>query len=136
MSPNWVLALISTLYTPQFWTLASGCAIFLYISYAAPIGAGMLQEGKTWTKKGPFQLGGLSKLFAIISVLGAILLFYIGTRDPNGALITYTVVLLVIMAVLWFGVARTRFPGPPIGDVITQRQGMIAAEEKAVGEAK
>ena len=67
-----VLAFISTLYTPQFWTLASGCAIFLYLSYAAPIGAGMLAEGKTWTKKGPFQLGGLSKPFAIISVLGAL----------------------------------------------------------------
>jgi hypothetical protein len=50
-----VLAFISTLYTPQFWTLASGCAIFLYLSYAAPIGAGMLAEGKTWTKKGPLQ---------------------------------------------------------------------------------
>jgi hypothetical protein len=40
------------------------------------------------------------------------------------------------MAVLWFGVARTRFPGPPIGDVIAQRQAVIVAEEKAVGEAK
>ena len=131
-----VLAFISTIYTPQFWTLASGCAIFLYISYAGPIGAGMLQEGKKWTKKGPFQLGAFSKLFAIISVVGAIILFYIGVQPPNNALITYTLVLLGIMAVIWFGVARTRFPGPPIGDVITQRQAIIAAEEKAVGEAK
>ena len=35
----------------------SGCAIFLYLSYATPIGAGLLAEGKTWTKKGPFKLG-------------------------------------------------------------------------------
>jgi amino acid transporter len=131
-----VLALISTLYTPQFWTLASGCAIFLYLSYAAPIGAGMLAEGKTWTKKGPFQLGVLSKPFAIISILGALVLFFIGVQPPLDALLNYTGVLLIVMAVLWFGVARTRFPGPPIGDVIAQRQGVIAAEEKAVGEAK
>jgi len=131
-----VLALISTLYTPQFWTLASGCAIFLYLSYAAPIGAGMLAEGKSWTKKGPFQLGALSKPFAVISILGALLLFYIGVQPPLDALLTYTGVLLAIMAVLWFGVARTRFPGPPIGDIIAQRQAVIAAEEKAVGEAK
>jgi amino acid transporter len=130
-----VLALISTLYTPQFWTLASGCAIFLYISYAAPIGAGMFAEGKSWTHKGPFQLGGLSKLFAIISVLGALLLFYVGVQPPNDALITYTGVLLVVMAVCWFGLARTRFPGPPIGDVIAKRQAEILAAEKAVGEA-
>src|SRR5262249_27081737 len=44
-----VLAFLSTIYTPQFWTLASGCAIFLYLSYAAPVGAGLLAEGKTWT---------------------------------------------------------------------------------------
>jgi amino acid transporter len=131
-----VLALISTLYTPQFWTLASGCAIFLYLSYAAPIGAGLLAEGKTWTKKGPFQLGGLSKPFAIIAVVGAIVLFYIGVQPPLDALLKYTGFLLIIMAILWFGVARKHFPGPPIGDVIAQRQAVIAAEEKAVGEAK
>jgi len=34
-----ILAFLSTLYTPQFWTLAAGCAIFLYLSYAAPIAA-------------------------------------------------------------------------------------------------
>ena len=99
-----------------------------------PIGAGMLAEGKTWTKKGPFNLGALSKPFAIISVLGGLLLFFIGVQPPNSALITYTIVLLVIMAVLWFGVARQRFPGPPIGDVIAKRQAVIAAEERAVGE--
>ena len=72
----------------------------------------MLAEGKTWTKKGPFNLGVLSKPFAIISVLGGLLLFFIGVQPPNSALITYTIVLLVIMAVLWFGVARQQVPGP------------------------
>jgi amino acid transporter len=131
-----LLAFLSTLYTPKFWTLAAGCAIFLYLSYAAPIAAGMLQEGKKWTKKGPFQLGVLSKPFAIISVVGALILYFVGVQPPYDDLIKYTGILLVIMAVVWFGLARTRFPGPPIGDVIAQRQSLIAAEEKAVGEAK
>lgn len=131
-----ILALIPTLYTPQFWTLASGCAIFLYISYAAPTGAGLLAEGKTWTHKGPFRLGnGLSRICAVISVLGALLLFYIGVQPPNDALIIYTGVLLVIMCICWFSRARTHFPGPPIGDVIAKRQTEILAAEKAVGEA-
>ncbi len=95
----------------------------------------MLAEGKTWTKKGPFQLGGLSKPFAVISVLGALLLYFVGVQPPYADLVTYTGILLVIMAVVWFGVARKHFPGPPIGDVIAQRQAVIAAEEKAVGEA-
>jgi amino acid transporter len=130
-----VLAFISTLYTPQFWTLAAGCAIFLYLSYAAPIGAGFFAEGKTWTKKGPFHLGALSKPFAIISVLGSLLLYYCGVQPPYDALVTYTGVLLVIMAIVWFGLARTRFPGPPIGDAIAKRQAELAAAERAVGEA-
>jgi amino acid transporter len=130
-----ILAFLSTIYTPQFWTLAAGCAIFLYISYAAPIAAGMLAEGKSWTKKGPFQLGALSKPFAIISVVGALVLFYIGVQPPYADLITYTGVLLVVMAIVWFGIARRKFPGPPIGDIIAQRQAVIAAEERAVGEA-
>ncbi len=131
-----VVAFLSTIYTPQFWTLAAGCAIFLYLSYAAPIGAGMFAEGKTWTKKGPFQLGGLSKPFALISCLGALLLYFVGVQPPYDALVTYTGILLAIMAVVWFGVARKHFPGPPTGDAIAQRQAIITAEEKAVGEAK
>ncbi|HTO83733.1 MAG TPA: amino acid permease [Methylomirabilota bacterium] len=129
------LAFLTTLYTPQFWTLAAGCAIFLYLSYAAPIGAGLFAEGKSWTKKGPFQLGAFSKIFAIISCLGALLLFYCGVQPPYDALVWYTIYLLVIMAVVWFGLARTRFPGPPIGDMIAKRQAELAAAEKAVGEA-
>jgi hypothetical protein len=31
--------------------------------------------------------------------------------------------------------ARTRFPGPPIGDLIAKRQAELAAAERAVGEA-
>jgi amino acid transporter len=129
------LAFLTTLYTPKFWTLAAGCAIFLYLSYAAPIAAGFFAEGKSWTKKGPFQLGAFSKPFAIISVLGALLLYYCGVQPPYDDLVTYTGVLLVIMAVVWFGLARTRFPGPPIGDLIAKRQAELAAAEKAVGEA-
>jgi len=130
-----ILAFLSTLYTPAFLTLASGCAIFLYLSYVMPIGAGLLAEGKTWTQKGPFQLGGFSKLFAVISILGALLLFWIGVQPPNDALIQYTGGLLVIMAVLWFGIARRHFPGPPVGEEIAKRQAAIVAAEKAVGEA-
>src|SRR5262249_53766507 len=130
-----ILALLSTIYTPKFWVLASGCAIFLYISYAAPVGAGLLAEGKSWTHKGPFQLGGLSKLFAIVPGGGAVVFLGRGVQPPTDALTPYTGVLLVIRGVAWSGLARPRSPGPPIGDeAIRRRQAEIAAEEKAVGE--
>lgn len=131
-----LLAFLTTLYTPKFWTLAAGCAIFLYISYAGPIGAWIVKEDRPETKKGPFRLGVLSKPFCVISVLGALLFFFIGVQPPYQDLVTYTIVLLVVMAIVWFGLARTRFPGPPIGDMIAKRQAIIAAEEKAIGAAE
>jgi amino acid transporter len=130
------LAFLSTLYSPAFTTLAAGCAVFLYISYAMPVLAGIFVEGKSWTKKGPFQLGAFSKPLAVLTVLGAIVLFFVGIQPPNDKLIWYTVGLLVIMAILWFGIERKRFPGPPIGDVIAKKQAEIAAREKALGAAE
>jgi amino acid transporter len=129
-----ILGLLSTLYTPAFLTLAAGCAVFLYLSYAMPVAAGLMAEGKSWTTKGPFQLGAFSKPLAVITVLWAVLLFVIGIQPPNDSVLSYTIGLLIIMAVLWFGVARRRFPGPPIGALIAKRQAEILAEEQAVGE--
>ena len=54
-----VLSVAATLYSPAFAALAAGCAMFLYISYAMPIAAGLVAEGKTWTEFGPFRLGRL-----------------------------------------------------------------------------
>ncbi|BAJ82066.1 MULTISPECIES: amino acid permease [Acidiphilium] len=130
-----VLSVAATLYSPAFAALAAGCAMFLYISYAMPVAAGLLAEGKTWTEFGPFRLGALSKPLAVISIIGVFVLIYIGIQPPNNILITYGLGLIVLMLVLWFGVARVRFPGPPISrEAIASRAAEIAAEERAVHE--
>ena len=110
--------------------------MFLYLSYAMPVAAGWIAEGKSWTTKRPFRLSAYSTLFGAITVLGALVLYFIGVQPPNDNLLDYTLGLLVIMAVLWFGVARRKFPGPPIGEMIAKRQAEILAEEKAVGETR
>jgi amino acid transporter len=131
-----VLAVLSTLYSPAFGALAAGCAMFLYVSYAMPILAGLFAEGKTWTEFGPFRLGAFSKPLGVLAVLGTLVVIFIGIQPPNDILINYSIGLIVLLLVLWFGVARTRFPGPPIGEaVIAARAAEIAAEEHAVGEA-
>ncbi|WP_297494038.1 amino acid permease [Acidocella sp.] len=131
-----VLSIAATLYSPAFAALAVGCAMFLYISYAMPVLAGLFAEGKAWTEFGPFRLGILSKPFAVITVLGAVLIIYIGTRPPYNILDNYLIGLLVLLAVIWFSVARTRFPGPPIGaGEIAARSAEIMAEEKALASA-
>ena len=63
-----VLSVAVTLYSPAFAALAVGCAMFLYISYALPIAAGLVAEGKTWTEFGPFRLGVWSKPIAVLSL--------------------------------------------------------------------
>jgi amino acid transporter len=80
--------------------LASGCAVFLYVSYIMPIGAGILAEGKTWTKKGPFDLGGASKLVAVLAVLGGGVLAFVGFQPPYqlvGQFLAYAIIALVVI---------------------------------------
>jgi amino acid transporter len=145
VSPTWrtpvaaiwlgaVLSVAATLYSPAFAALAAGCALFLYVSYAMPIGAGLLAEGKTWTEFGPFRLGGLSKPLAVIVLIGTVILMYAGIQPPFDILINYAIGLIVLLLLLWFGIERRRFKGPPIGAEIARRAAEIAAAEQAVGE--
>jgi amino acid transporter len=129
-----VLAVAATLYSPAFAALAAGCALFLYVSYAMPIAAGLLAEGKTWTEFGPFRLGVWSKPFAVITIIGVLILMYAGIQPPFDILINYAIGLIVLLVVLWFGIESRRFQGPPIGADIARRQAEIAKAEAAVGE--
>jgi len=124
-----VIAFLSTLYAGAFVVLATGCAVFLYLSYVMPIAAGFFAEGKTWTQKGPFNLGAWSKPNAVLAVLGGIVLAITGFFPPNEKVFYLTVAMVVVMVVLWYALERRRFEGVPIGDKITQRQGMIAEIE-------
>lgn len=127
-----VLSILVTLYSPAFAALAAGCAVFFYISYAMPIAAGILAEGRTWTTFGPFRLGAWSRPFAVITVLGVILIAFVGLQPPNDILVSYAVGLVVLLGLGWFLSERRRFAGPPVGDVIARRQAGIAAAEQAL----
>jgi amino acid transporter len=124
-----IIAFLSTLYAGAFVVLATGCAVFLYISYALPVLAGLLAEGKTWKEKGPFNLGAWSKPNAILAVLGAIVLAITGFFPPNEKVFYLTIAMVVVMVVLWFAVERNRFEGVPTGEKIQERQKMIAEIE-------
>ena len=77
-----MLGIVAGNNTQAYIILASGCAVFLYVSYVMPIGAGLLAEGKTWTKKGPFHLGGASKLVAVLAIIGGLILAFVGFQPP------------------------------------------------------
>jgi amino acid transporter len=130
-----ILSIVATLYAGAFIVLATGCAVFLYISYIMPVAAGLLAEGKTWTKKGPFDLKALSKPVAVLAVIGGGILIWVGVQPPNEKVGYLILGLVVALIVLWFAMERKRFQGPPMGEMITKRQKEIMEAERAVGEA-
>ena len=112
-----ILAIAATLYGDVFLVLATGSAVFLYISYVMPVAAGFFAEGKTWTHKGPFDLKGLSKPIAALAVLGGSLLAYVGMQAPNQKVFYLALIMLAVMAVFWFVFGESkRFKGPPTMD--------------------
>ncbi len=129
-----LMVLISCLYAPAFIVLATGCAVFLYISYLMPIAAGLLAEGKTWREKGPFNLRGLSKPIALLAIIGGLVLAWVGFQPPNEKVLYLTIGLIFFLVVLWFAMERKRFEGPPTGAKIDERQDQIAAIEASFEE--
>ena len=109
-----VLAFAATLYGAAYVVLSVGCAVFLYLSYIMPIAAGILAEGKTWTHKGPFDLGGASKLIAVLAVIGGGFLVIVGIQPPNEKVLYLSIAMLIVMGIFWFVFGeRNRFKGPP-----------------------
>jgi amino acid transporter len=153
-----VTFLLVVITTPlnAFAALSTGCAMYLYMSYGMPVVAGLLAEGKTWTKFGNFRLGGLSKLFAVIVLLGTISIIIGGhafvpsvaavAADPAAnppvagssfipGLWIYTLAFYGILLVIWFAFESKRFQGPPVtAEAIKRRQADIAAKEAALAK--
>jgi amino acid transporter len=131
-----LLGLFAGTNTNAYIILASGCAVFLYVSYIMPIGAGIFAEGKTWTKKGPFNLGVWSKPVAALAVLGGGVLAFVGFQPPYQLVGWFLAIAIAVLIVVWFAFEKSRFPGPPLTDAdVKARQAEIAKEEAALGGA-
>lgn len=124
-----VVAWLSTVYAGAFVVLATGCAVFLYLSYVMPVLAGLIAEGKSWKEKGPFDLGVWSRPIALLAVLGAIVLAITGFFPPNQKVFYLTVGMVIVMIGAWTALESRRFMGVPRGDAIAARQRMIAEME-------
>jgi amino acid transporter len=125
VSPRWrtpvaaiwttvALVFASTLYAGAYATLSIACAIFLYLSYVMPAAAGLRAYGRSWTRMGPFDLGGgLYRALAVTSVAGAALLVWIGVQPPNEKVLIVTLAAVALIAAAWWLGVRRRFRGPP-----------------------
>ena len=110
-------------------------SIALYLSYAMPIAAGLFAYGNSWTKMGPWDMGPMFRLVAVLCIGIAGVIVYVGVQPPNDFALKVLGVIALLTAFAWFGIENRRFKGPPIGDSITARAADIAAAEAAVGEA-
>lgn len=109
-----IAAVLFTLYADVYSTITVVCTIFLYVSYVLPAALGCWAYGRTWTTMGPWTLGIWFRPFAVVSVLGCVVLIAIGMHPPNDKAGTVLAGFLGLLAVGWHGGAKSRFPGPPI----------------------
>jgi amino acid transporter len=109
------LSIAFTLYTPVYSTITAVCTIFLYVSYVVPIALGLRAWGRTWTVMGPWALGRWYRPVALVAVIFCGLLIVIGVQPPNDQALWIVAGSVVVLAVGWFGYARSRFAGPPGG---------------------
>jgi amino acid transporter len=96
-----------------YTTIASVCAIFLYLSYVLPTALGMVAYRRSWTRMGPWHLGRWYQPLAALCVVGCAALFFVGMLPPNEIALWVVPGSFVALAVLWFGYMRWHFPGPP-----------------------
>ncbi|RFB78190.1 amino acid permease [Methylovirgula sp. 4M-Z18] len=129
-----VLATLFTLYTPVYTTIAAVCVIFLYISYAMPLAAGLVAYRRSWTRMGPFDIGIWYRPIAFLCLVACGVLIYAGVQPPNDQALIVTLAVFVVSTIIWFAFERRRFQGPPM---IRNRDkdNQILAAEHAVGEA-
>jgi amino acid transporter len=113
----WVAATASvafTLYTPVYATITTVCTIFLYISYVVPTALGAWAYRRVWTVVGPWNLGRWYRPLSLISIAGCLGLIILGMQPPNHKSAWVVGGCALVMAIVWFGGARHRFPGPPL----------------------
>ena len=106
-------AVLFTLYTPVYSTITAVCTILLYLSYVVPIALGARAHGRTWTEMGPWHLGAWFRPLSWIGVAGCLVLIGIGMQPPNERSSWVVGGMAIVLALVWIGGERYRFPGPP-----------------------
>ena len=132
----WLTSAITIAGTPAYSIVVSCTVIFLFLSFALPIGLGLVTiGGPKWPVMGPWNIGvGTYKVLAVLAMLSMAVMFFIGIQPPNDWALEITLGFIAIALVIWVTFENRRFQGPPIGADILKRQGLIAAAEAAVGE--
>ena len=119
-----------------YFMVVNSTLVFLFLSFVVPLTLGMFAYGTAkWPTPGPWAMSaGLYKLVSFLSIIGMVIIFYIAIQPPNDKVLWIVLGFIALALVLWVLVENRRFKGPPIGDEVAKRAGIIAAAERAVGE--
>ncbi|MBL9135152.1 MAG: amino acid permease [Verrucomicrobiales bacterium] len=98
----------------RYETIAAIGTVFLYLSYVLPVAAGFFAYGRKWKRMGPWSLGGWYRPLAAIATLGCVFLLVLGVQPPNQQAVPVVGGMAVLMVIVWFGLERRRFRGPPV----------------------
>ncbi|MBL8742111.1 MAG: amino acid permease, partial [Myxococcales bacterium] len=112
----WTVALLViafTVYTPVYSTITAVCVIFLYVSYVIPTFLGLRAYRRSWSRMGPFDLGGWYRVLAIVSILGCLSIIGAAVQPPNDKALWIMLGALGLSLAIWLGLERRRFAGPP-----------------------
>lgn len=115
----WTVALLSVafvVHAQTYSTIAAAGTMFLYISYVIPAALGLVAYGRTWTRMGPWSLGGPAyRTLTVLSILGCGLILLIGIQPPNEQNRWTVLGALGLTALVWVAYERVHFRGPPQG---------------------
>jgi amino acid transporter len=133
----WFTSSITIAGTPAYSIVVSCTVIFLFLSFALPIGLGLFAYGgPKWPTPGPWSMGGaLFRIVALLSLISMALIFYAGIQSPNDWALHITVGFILLSLLIWVLFENRRFKGPPIGEEIKRRQAEIKAAEAALDAA-
>jgi amino acid transporter len=144
---SFCLALPSLGSSVAFAAATSIATIGLYISYGIPILIGLIYHKEFTARKGPFNLGKLSRPIALVAVMWIgfmTIVFCLPTANPvTSQTLNYTVVAVGIIAIFslsaWLLWARKWFVGPA-REIEAEQAGIDISEpgafEKAEAEGK
>lgn len=133
----WVAAVLAVAFTMlvPYITITAVCVIFLYISYVMPSISGFLAHGRSWTRMGPWDLGGWYKPLTCVCLTGGVTLFVIGVQPPNDIAQAIVPGTALVLVAYWYLYKRYHFDGPPTGALIEQRQAEIERAERRLDAA-
>jgi amino acid transporter len=127
-----VVAVATVMGFLPYGAVAAVCAIFLYIAYVLPTIFGILNY-RRWKHLAEWHIGAAYRPLGVVSVLGSIFLIVIGMQPPYDIALWIVAGTLVLLVGLWFGLLRSRFPGPPREVLLQLRpvEDASAAERKS-----